>query len=140
MMRRVVRALAIVFLGAATRLVAEDERVIAGEGAATSWLAIVDAGKYGESWDAAAAAFRAAITRAQWEAALDQTPRPLGKVLSRKLRSATFMTEVPKAPPGEYVVVEFDTSFENRPCSVERVTPMKENDGTWKVSGYYLVR
>ena len=140
MSRRTVTVLAILFLGTAMRLLAQDAREKAGEAAARSWLAIVDAGMYGESWDTAAAAFQAAITRAQWEAALDQTRKPFGKVLSRKLRSATFMTELPKAPPEEYVVVEFDTSFENRPSAVERVTPMKEKDGTWKVSGYYFVK
>jgi hypothetical protein len=130
----------IALFSAASRLAAADSPEKAGEAAARSWLAIVDAGKYGESWDDAASAFRAAVTRAQWEAMLNQVRKPLGKVVSRTLRSAKLTTELPKAPPGEYVVVEFDTSFENRPSAVERVTPMKEKDGTWKVSGYYFVR
>ena len=112
--------------------------LLAGAGAARSWLALVDAGKYGESWDAAAAVFRAALTRAQWEAALEKVRRPLGRAGSRTLRAARFMTDLPGAPKGEYVVIQFDTSFENAPGKIETVTPSKESGGSWLVSGYYI--
>ena len=110
----------------------------AAEAAARSWLGIVDAGRYGESWDAGSALFRSSLTRDQWEAALDKVRRPLGKVASRKLRGAKFLTELPNAPKGEYVVIQFDTDFENKPGAVETITPMKDRDGTWRVSGYFI--
>ena len=31
-----------------------------------------------------------------------------------------------------------DTSFQNKKSAVETITPMKENDGKWRVSGYYI--
>ena len=138
--RTLLAALGALFLAGAVPVASEGSPEKAAEAAARSWLGLVDAGEYGESWDAAASAFRAAITQSQWEATLDQVRRPLGKVLSRTLHSATFTTELPKAPPGDYVVLEFDTSFENRRSAGERVTPMKEKDGSWKVSGYFFVR
>ena len=98
----------------------------------------MDAGKYGESWDAAASAFRDSVTRAQWEDALERVRTPFGKVVSRNLKSARYMTEVPHAPAGDYVILQFDTSFEKRPSSIETVTPMKEKDGSWKVAGYFI--
>lgn len=110
----------------------------AAESAALSWLSIVDAGRYGESWDAAASYFRSALTRSQWEAALDKVRRPLGKANARKLRAARYVTELPNAPKGEYVVIQFDTSFASEAGAIETVTPMKERDGTWRVSGYYI--
>ncbi len=110
----------------------------AAQSAAQSWLATVDDGKYGESWDAAAALFQGAVSRSQWEAALEKARRPLGKVESRKLRSAKFTTELPNAPKGEYVVIQFGTDFEHKPGAVETVTPMKDPDGTWRVSGYFI--
>jgi hypothetical protein len=42
------------------------------------------------------------------------------------------------APPGEYVILQFDTQFENRSGVVETVTPMREKDGSWRVSGYFI--
>ena len=110
----------------------------AAEAAARSWLALVDAGEYGESWDSAAAVFKGALSRAQWEAALEKVRRPLGRVLSRKIRGAKFMTDLPGAPKGEYVVIQFDTSFESAPGKTETVTPSKESDGSWRVAGYYI--
>jgi len=110
----------------------------AAEASARAWLALVDDGKYGESWDAAATMFRSAVTKAGWESALDGVRKPLGKVLSRKLRGAKSMTDLPGAPPGEYVVIQYDTSFANRASATETVTPMKEKDGSWRVSGYYI--
>jgi hypothetical protein len=106
--------------------------------AAKTWLALTDGGKYGASWDAAAAMFQGAITKDGWEKALGTVRTPLGAVGSRKLKSATFTRELSGAPKGEYVVIQYDTDFEKKPGAVETVTPMLEKDGSWKVSGYYI--
>ena len=105
---------------------------------ADSWLAFVDTGRYAESWDDSAAYFRDAVPKTQWETTLAQVRGPLGVAISRKLRSATYTKLLPGAPEGEYVVIQYDTRFENRPQSVETVTPMRERSGTWKVAGYHI--
>ena len=110
----------------------------AAETAARGWLALVDAGRYGESWDAAASLFRSALTRPQWDAALEKVRRPLGSVSSRKLLSAQFATELPNAPKGDYFVIQFGTDFEHKAGAVETITPAKDRDGTWRVSGYFI--
>ncbi len=110
----------------------------AAETEALSWLGVVDAGKYGESWDQAAEMFRAKLTKAQWEAALDKARRPLGKVVKRELQGARLLTNPPSAPAGEYVVIQFATSFENSGAMIETIAPMKEKDGSWRVSGYFI--
>jgi hypothetical protein len=56
---------------------------------------------------------------------------------SRELISADYTKTLPGAPAGEYVVIRYNTTFETRKA-VETVTPMKDMDGTWKVSGYYV--
>ena len=48
------------------------------------------------------------------------------------------MTELPGAPDGEYVVFQFDTQFERKRAAVETVTPMRDPDGSWRVSGYFI--
>ncbi len=116
--------------------IAEAEK--ASEAAARAWLALVDAGKYGESWDAAAALFKAAVTRDQWIQALDKVRQPLGAVSSRKLLRTGYLTEVPNAPKGEYVLVVYSTDFREKPGATETITPTKDPDGIWRVSGYYI--
>ena len=105
---------------------------------AENWLAHIDSGRFAESWDDTAAYFREAMPKAQWETTLAQVRGPLGVAVTRKLRSAAYTRTLPGAPDGEYVVIQYDTRFENRPPSVETVTPMREKNGTWKVAGYHI--
>jgi len=39
---------------------------------------------------------------------------------------------------GGYVVIKFNTNFEHQAAATETVTPMKDSDGEWRVSGYYI--
>jgi len=106
--------------------------------AAQSWLALIDSGKYEKSWDAAAKLFQKSITRQNWAKQVGAVRTPLGKVLSRKLKSATYTKTLPGAPDGDYVVVQYETSFEKKADAVETITPSKESDDKWKVSGYFI--
>lgn len=119
-------------------LTAADAPEPAAEMAATAWLALVDSGKYADSWTEASEPFKAAVSRAQWEGALEKVRAPLGKVVSRKLKGAKFMRDLPGAPTGEYVVIQYDTDFAAKSGATETITPMKEKDGAWRVSGYYI--
>jgi hypothetical protein len=108
------------------------------QAAAESWLGVVDNGKYAESWNQAAAYFKAAVTQDQWQKMLTTTRTPLGKMLSRKLKSATYTRTLPGAPDGEYVILQFESSFEHKSSAIETVTPMLDQDGRWRVSGYFI--
>jgi len=105
---------------------------------AESWLGLVDAGKYAESWDEAAQMFKRAVTKEQWQGAVRGARDPLGKVVSRKLMRATYTKTLPSAPDGEYVVIQYETSFEHKQAAVETITPMLDKDGKWRVSGYFI--
>ena len=106
--------------------------------AAESWLNTVDHGQYAASWQAAAAYFKQAVTEAQWVQSLQSVREPLGEHVSRQVKSATYQTALPGAPDGEYVVIQFTTVFTHKEQAIETVTPMKDADGAWRVSGYYL--
>ncbi|MBN1673338.1 MAG: DUF4019 domain-containing protein [Kiritimatiellae bacterium] len=106
--------------------------------AAEAWLAGVDKGDYAAGWKQAAGYLRGAVTRKQFVQALEAARKPLGKTLSRKVESATYMTSLPGAPDGEYVVIVFKTSFANKKAGIETITPMLDKDGRWRVSGYYI--
>src|SRR3974390_2028432 len=108
--------------------------------AAVPWLALVDSGQYGESWFQASSDFRGAASKEQWIHALNTVRAPLGKLVSRHLKSATHTTKLPNARPGEYVVVQYDTSYEKAPGMLEVVVAVQEKDEAWKVSGYFIKR
>lgn len=106
--------------------------------AAKVWLTMVDEGKYADSWQNTATYFRNTVPQSQWEQSLQAIRTPLGKVVSRRVNTKSYKTSLPGAPDGEYLVIQFTTSFANKKSSVETVTPMLENDGTWRVSGYFI--
>jgi hypothetical protein len=115
-----------------------NDAVAAAERSAEAWLALTDGGRYGESWDAAASMFKAAVSKADWDKALKAVRAPLGALKARKVKSATFTTSLPGVPDGEYVVIQYDSQFENKAAAVETVTPIREKDGSWRVSGYFI--
>jgi hypothetical protein len=110
----------------------------AAESAAVAWLILVDAGNYAGSWSAASQLFRQHVPQSQWQTAAANARAPFGALKSRKVQSATFTRSVPGAPDGEYVIVTFASSFENKASAIETVTPMMDADGTWRVSGYFI--
>jgi hypothetical protein len=125
-------------LGSTTVMAARSDREKAAIASAEKWLKIVDKGKYGESWEESSEYFKQAVTQDQWEQAVQAVREPLGKLISRKVKSAIYRTSLPGAPDGHYVVIQFSTSFENKKSGIETVTPRMDRDGMWRVSGYYI--
>jgi hypothetical protein len=106
--------------------------------AAEEWLALVDAGDYGSSWDAAAELSKKSVTKEMWAQSIKAVRSAMGDLISRSVKSAQYATSLPGAPDGEYVVIQFSASFTNKKSAIETVTPMKDPDGRWRVSGYYI--
>ena len=125
-------------LGVAFSAVADEVAEKKAVEAAGVWLKLVDVGEYSKSWASAARLFKVAVTEQQWEQSMAGVRRPLGKLLSRKLKSKQYATSLPGAPDGQFVVIQFEASFEKKKAAIETVTPMLDPDGRWRVSGYYI--
>lgn len=107
----------------------------AAEKAEADWLALVDTGQYNQSWANAAELFKTSMSEAKWDDIISRLRKQTGPLKSRKL--AAYTDILPDAPPGKYLVFQYNTSFVAG-AFVETVTPMQEKDGTWKVSGYFV--
>lgn len=129
---------AIMFLLIAPFALAQDNKTAAAQKGAENWLAITDKADYAGSYDRASAMFKAAVTKDDWVQKIRAARGPLGKVESRKLQSAQYTKSLPGAPDGEYVVMQYETSFENKKAAVETIVPMLDKDGQWRVSGYFI--
>lgn len=138
-MHRIVSVAAVCVIATAfSGIAAEPEKEKAAVVTAEKWVILVDDGKYAESWKEAAEYFRNAVRQDQWEQMARAVRQPLGKLVSRKVKTSIHKTALPGAPDGEYVVIEFETSFENKKTAIETVTPMLDKDGKWRVSGYFI--
>jgi hypothetical protein len=118
--------------------VAADANVSAATRAANAWLSELDQAHYAESWDDAAKVFRDAVPKATWVTQAKAVLEPLGSVVHRELKTATFTHSLPGGPDGDYVVIQYDTQFTQKAHAVETVTPQKDASGVWHVSGYYI--
>jgi len=106
--------------------------------AADAWLKLVDVGQYDKSWQEAAEFFRNAVSKEDWQKSMEPFRKPLGALVSRTLKSTLYTTTAPGAPDGQYVIIQYDSSFQNKKSAVETVTPMLDKDGKWRVSGYFI--
>ena len=139
MVRKALCLLALYLLLSATTAAAEEvSKGTAAMAAAEKWLALVDGGRYAESWTEASLYFKNSLRQEEWTESLEARRRPFGKVASREMKRMTYKTSLPGAPDGEYMVIQFATSFGKKRAAVETVTAMAEKDGTWRVFGYSI--
>ena len=101
--------------------------------AARTWLALVDAQKWQESFAGTTRTFQTNNTYEMWRDASVGGRVPLGRVLSRRLLSEE---EIP-APPAGNQLVRFQTDFANKAHATERLTLVQEG-GSWKIVGYII--
>lgn len=106
--------------------------------ASQAWLAVVDTGDYGKSWDEAAALFRQRVTKAEWEKAVGKVRDETGAMKTRELESTQPEHKLPGVPDGDYVVMKYHSSFAKYASVTETVAAMRDADGTWRVAGYFV--
>jgi hypothetical protein len=114
---------------------AGEEDLILATQIAEQWLALVDQGKFAESWTTASRLFQTNMPQDRWVKVLTSAQQKLGKATDRKLTGREAKTDIPGAPPGQYILVGYATDFERQPGLLETVTFFNE-DGQWKVVGY----
>lgn len=137
--RLCVSLLAIALLGSRLQAQQADTAAVRLATAATqAWLTIVDEGRYDESWSAAAPAFQQAITKPAWSQALTQARGPFEPFGARTLLAARYLEALPNAPPGPYVVIQYQTKVGGGREVIETVSLVRTGPGTWMVGGYFI--
>ena len=103
---------------------------------AKTYLDDIDNGHYVESWKKGDPIFQKTISNKEWAIALQKARTPLGTVTSRVLKDEKPAKDPAGLPAGNYMVVEYTTSFTNAPSSGELLTLHQGADGKWKVLTY----
>ncbi|MHB8809695.1 MAG: DUF4019 domain-containing protein [Desulfobulbaceae bacterium] len=131
-------ALILCILAASPAMAADDPRTTAAIKAAENFLLLLDTGQYGQSWDTTASLFKKQMPKETWVQEVGGLLSSIGMVKNRNIASAEYKTSLPGAPDGEYVVIHYRSSYAKKQEAVETVTPMLDEDGQWRVAGYYL--
>ncbi|HEU0038089.1 MAG TPA: serine hydrolase [Verrucomicrobiae bacterium] len=103
-----------------------------------AWLALMDQGDYAKSWETAADSFRKEVTKDGWVSTVTGVRKPLGDLISRKVKTTQQTEKLPGMPAGSYFVAQFDTSFARMESAAETVIFTKEQKGQWKAAGYLI--
>ncbi len=105
--------------------------------AAQQWLSQVDSGDIEGSWNAAGEALKEAVTLNEWRNAATNIRTPLGDQVARTFNSARHTNVIPGRPRADYFVIVFNSRYSESGSANETVTVVDEN-GTWRVVGYYV--
>lgn len=97
---------------------------------ARQWLALVDQGRWDESYRQTGKAFRDLNTLQVWIRTSEMLRGSMGALISRDFVSEQYVP----APPYGYKMLKFHSSYANRAKVVETVT-LNLEDGHWRVVG-----
>ena len=126
---------------AASTLSSEERRAQAekqAQAAAASWLSLTDAGKFGESWDAAAPVLQEGISREQWRKRGARVRSKLDTLTARTLMGTQYRDSTRQIPGGQPVVaLQYETEFAGGSVLEAVITTKRADD--WAVAGYRVV-
>lgn len=89
-------------------------------------------------WETAAPFMETTLTKTTWNETIRTMHDHIGPLASRSLFSTTETAEIPSAPHGRYVIVQFRSRFAREQTAVEEVVAVLSGDGRWRVDGYHV--
>jgi len=123
----------------ATVAYADDSAILAQvERSARDWLARVDAGDYQESWEQASKLLKSKTAQAEWVKSTTALRSPRGKMTARYIATAGTTTSLSGFPEGEYIVLQFYTTFAPQSLALETITLSRASDETWQIVDYAM--
>jgi hypothetical protein len=132
--------LALLLAGCATHSMSRVEKRAnenEARSAALHWLQLLDSGDYEEAFEFEAQDFRMSRTQSQFVRLMQARRVPFGNALSRKFIGAAHVERFVGAPEGNYESVIFETNFERKNPTAERVILIKQPVG-WRVIDYRI--
>ena len=109
------------------------------EHAGDDFLKLVDAKKYGEAWESSSEYMKQSVSRGEFTTQMVKTRETIGEPASRKLRDAKPEKDPRGAPPGEYLLMTYDSVFASQGAPKTETLPLiKGADGKWRAVGYFI--
>ncbi len=106
--------------------------------AANLWISQIDNEKYENSWQNSGNYFQENIQKDRWIATLKASRKPLGKLISRNNDSIDYHMSLPGVPDGNYYIVHFKVTYENKKEAKETISLSKNEKGLWEVVGFFI--
>ena len=112
------------------------------EGSARAWLALIDNEKYADGWQQASPLLQKKTSQQEWVKTVAELRKPLGTANARYIATANSAKSLSGFPDGDYVILQFYTTFSGKGLALEAITLAKSNDTTdsedWKIVEYSM--
>jgi len=116
-----------------------QQRIDASEVVISSFLELVDAGQYEQSWESCAAYLKNETPQQEWVKYFSAVRSVAGKLLVRKQFKISYTKSNDEGiPNGEYMVYHYESNFQNKDHLIETVTVMLEPDNLWRIASYSI--
>ncbi|RMF46310.1 MAG: DUF4019 domain-containing protein [Deltaproteobacteria bacterium] len=102
------------------------------------FLHMVDQDQFADSWSMSAHLLREKIPQDKWAGKLKLHRAQCGKFLEREETEINYATEASGEQKGEFFTLNFAADYERCPEVTETVTVMLEEDGQWRVGGFFV--
>ncbi|RME39550.1 MAG: DUF4019 domain-containing protein [Deltaproteobacteria bacterium] len=110
----------------------------AGRQATLHFLQMVDQDRFAESWTMSAQVLREKLPQDKWADKLRLHRAQCGKFIKRQEKKVDYATEASGEVKGEFYTFKFAADYERCPGVTETVTVMLEDDGHWRVGGFFV--
>jgi len=136
-MKRLLVLLLLLFCASAA--IAQESNILEKvESSARSWLGLIDSGKYKESWENASPLFKEKTPEAAWVKSITAIRTPRGAVNARYIATAGSTKSLSGMPDGDYVVLQFYTTFAEKGLALETITLAKMQNDAWQIAAYEI--
>ncbi|MXS82806.1 DUF4019 domain-containing protein [Nitrosomonas oligotropha] len=134
-MKRFIMVLLLLFC-TGTGYAQEDNILEKVESSARAWLKLVDSGDYKDSWENASPLFKGKTSEGAWIKSITAIRAPRGAMNARYIATAGATKSLSGFPDGEYIVLQFYTTFGEKGLALETITLAKAKDDTWQIADY----
>ncbi|QOJ24479.1 MAG: DUF4019 domain-containing protein [Gammaproteobacteria bacterium] len=136
-MKRLIVLLLLLFCTSAAH--AQESNILEKvESSARAWLGLIDSGKYKESWENASPLFKEKTAEAAWIKSITVIRTLRGAVNARYIATAGSTQSLSGFPDGEYVVLQFYTTFAEKGLALETITLAKTQNDAWQIAAYEI--
>jgi hypothetical protein len=104
--------------------------------AVTSWLGLLDAGRYDDAWREASDLLHQGTTQEQWTEEARGLRAKYGHPLSHEIVVRDYQMQFPGGPDGKYFTLRVLTKFDDAKQALEIVTVALTPDLKWRVAAF----
>ncbi len=103
--------------------------------AAEEWLALFDDGDIEATWEEASSYFQQQVDQEDWVRQAEAGKQQTGELDGRTFADINFADELPQAPEGEYMILNYNTQYAQ--VDVVETVILRLEDDVWRVIGFF---